>query len=148
MNVGSTPYFAVLRERLGFLNERQKTLAENVANASTPGYVPRDLDQRAFSDAVARMMPSARSGPGGPAPVQPVRMAATRTGHLDGGAPAGGSGRMVRAPDSETTIDGNAVVIEEQMIKVADTRMNYDVALGLYQKGLQLMRLAARRPGG
>jgi flagellar basal-body rod protein FlgB len=44
------------------------------------------------------------------------------------------------------TLDGNAVVLEEQMIKVADTRMNYDAALGLYQKGLQLMRLAARRP--
>jgi hypothetical protein len=29
---------------------------------------------------------------------------------------------------------------------VADTRMNYDAALGLYQKGLQLMRLASRKP--
>lgn len=148
MDVGSTPFFAVLRERMGFLNERQRVLAENVANASTPGYVPNDLDQRAFSDAVARMMPAARAGAAGPAPVQPVRMAATRAGHIDGGMPAPGSGRVVRTPDSETTIDGNAVVIEEQMIKVADTRMNYDVALGLYQKGLQLMRLAARRPGG
>jgi flagellar basal-body rod protein FlgB len=43
-------------------------------------------------------------------------------------------------------LDGNAVVLEEQMIKVADTRMNYDAALGLYQKGLQLMRLASRKP--
>ena len=27
-------------------------------------------------------------------------------------------------------------------------RQNYDIAIGLYQKGLQLMRLAAKRPGG
>jgi flagellar basal-body rod protein FlgB len=147
MDVGSTPYFAVLRERLGFLNERQRVLSENVANASTPGYVPRDLDQRAFADAVARVMPSQRSGPAGPNPIQPVRAAVTRPGHIDAGA-APGSARVMRSPDSEVTIDGNAVVIEEQMIKVADARMNYDVALGLYQKGLQLMRLAARRPGG
>lgn len=147
MSIADTPYFAVLRERLGFLNERQRVLAENVANASTPGFVPRDMDQRAFSDAVARAMPSGRGGLAGPAPIGPVRMAATRAGHIDAGT-AANSARTIRAPDSETTLDGNAVVIEEQMIRVADTRMNYDAALGLYQKGLQLMRLAARRPGG
>jgi flagellar basal-body rod protein FlgB len=146
MEVGNTPFFAVLRERLGFLNERQRVLAENVANASTPKYVARDLDERSFADAVAQQMPSARSGPAGPNPLSPVSMVATRAGHISGGASASGTGRIVRAPDSETTLDGNAVVLEEQMIKVADTRMNYDAALGLYQKGLQLMRLAARRP--
>jgi flagellar basal-body rod protein FlgB len=146
MNIGNTPFLAVLRERLGFLNERQRVLAENVANASTPKYVARDLDERAFSDAVANVMPSARSGPAGPNPIQPVGMTATRTGHMSGGASSAGSGRIVRAPDSEVTLDGNAVVLEEQMIKVADTRMNYDAALGLYQKGLQLMRMSARRP--
>jgi flagellar basal-body rod protein FlgB len=146
MEVGNTPFFAVLRERLGFLNERQRVLSENVANASTPKYVARDLDQRSFADAVAQQMPSMRTGPAGPNPIAPVRMAATTTGHMSGGAVAANSGRVVRAPDSETTLDGNAVVLEEQMIKVADTRMNYDAALGLYQKGLQLVRLAARRP--
>jgi flagellar basal-body rod protein FlgB len=146
MDIGNTPFFAVLRERLGFLNERQKVLAENVANASTPKYVPRDLDERSFSDAVARQMPQSSSGLAGPNPISPVRMSATRAGHIDGGAPAAGSGRAVRSPDSEVTLDGNAVVLEEQMIKVADTRMDYDAALGLYQKGLQLMRMAARRP--
>jgi flagellar basal-body rod protein FlgB len=146
MAIGDTPFFAVLRERLGFLNERQRVLAENVANASTPRYVAKDLDARAFSDAVANQMPSTRSGPAGPNPLPPVTMVATRAGHMSGGAAASGSGRIVRAPDSEVTLDGNAVVLEEQMIKVADTRMNYDAALGLYQKGLQLIRLSARRP--
>jgi flagellar basal-body rod protein FlgB len=146
MNIGNTPFLAVLRERLGFLNERQRVLAENVANASTPKYVARDLDDRAFAAAVANHMPSARSGPAGPNPLQPVAMVSTRSGHMSGGAAGADSGRIVRAPDSEVTLDGNAVVLEEQMIKVADTRMNYDAALGLYQKGLQLMRLSARRP--
>ena len=30
--------------------------------------------------------------------------------------------------------------------ELADTRMNYDIALTLYQKGMQLMRLAAKKP--
>jgi flagellar basal-body rod protein FlgB len=145
--ISDMPFFSVLKQRLGFVNERQRVLAENVANASTPGYVPRDMDDRAFADIVARAMPTSRSGPAGPNMAEGVRMATTRAGHISGGA-SGGSTRTVRSPDSETTLDGNAVVLEEQMIKVADARMNYDMALGLYQKGLQLMRLAARRPGG
>jgi flagellar basal-body rod protein FlgB len=55
--------------------------------------------------------------------------------------------RIVSAPDSETTIDGNSVVLEEQMARAADTRMAYETSLALYQKGLQLVRLAAKPPG-
>lgn len=146
MDVGKTPFLAVLRERMSFLNDRQRVLAENVANASTPKYVARDLDQRAFSDAIAQQLPINRSGPAGPNLGGPVTLLATRAGHISSQGGSVAAGRVVRAPDSETTLDGNAVVLEEQMIKVADTRMNYDAALGMYQKGLQLMRLAAKRP--
>jgi flagellar basal-body rod protein FlgB len=51
------------------------------------------------------------------------------------------------APDSETTLDGNAVVVEEQMLKMAESRMAYDAAIGLYQKSLAMLRLATKPPG-
>ena len=53
----------------------------------------------------------------------------------------------VAGRDSETTLNGNAVVLEEQMLKLADARMNYDAAIGFYQKSLGLLKLAARAPG-
>lgn len=148
MSIADTPYFAVLRERLGFLGQRQKVLADNVANASTPKFVPKDMDDAAFNANISRIMPQASNGIAGSSPIAPVTLAATNRMHISGGnsGSLGSSNRAIRAPDSETTLDGNAVVLEEQMIKVADTRMNYDIALGLYQKGIQLMRLAARRP--
>lgn len=145
MSIADQPFFAGLRQRLSFLSDRQKVLAENVANASTPKYVPKDMDQRSFSDALARVMPNSGSGASGPMAINSVQLAATSKGHIiSSGAPKAGG--TIKSPDSETTLDGNAVVLEEQMIKVADTRMNYDVAIGLYQKGLQLMRLSARKP--
>jgi flagellar basal-body rod protein FlgB len=55
--------------------------------------------------------------------------------------------RTVSRPDSETTLDGNAVVLEEQTMRAAETRMQYESSLALYQKGLQLVRMAARPPG-
>jgi flagellar basal-body rod protein FlgB len=125
VSINDTPYFALLRARLDFLGDRQKLIAENIANASTPGYVPRDLDAAAFERAMARASESAQSG----------------------GSLKISAARVVTRPDSETTLDGNAVVLEDQAMRAMDVRMQYETGLSLYQKGLQLMRLAARPPG-
>ena len=136
MDLGSTPFFGMLRARLDQLSERQRLIAENIANASTPGYRPRDVDASGFE----RMLATA-SGQSGA-----VVLARTNPGHM---SPAGGAGRtqIVTRDDSETTIDGNAVVLEEQMARAAETRMQFETGIALYQKGLELVRLAARAPG-
>lgn len=132
MDIAETPFFSILQQRLGQLSERQRLIAENIANASTPGYVPRDLDTSAFQRALDRSA-------GG------LAMARTHPGHMPAG---GGPGvRIVSSPDSEITLDGNAVVLEEQTVRSAETRMQYETALALYQKGLQLVRMASRPPG-
>ena len=43
MNVDSIPLFGLLKGKLGYLNQRQRLIAQNVANADTPGYAPTDL---------------------------------------------------------------------------------------------------------
>ena len=52
-----------------------------------------------------------------------------------------------KVPDTETRLDGNSVVLEEQMLKMAESRMAYDAAIGFYQKSMNLLRMAARAPG-
>jgi flagellar basal-body rod protein FlgB len=44
-------------------------------------------------------------------------------------------------------MDGNGVVLEDEMIKMTDARMNYDAAIGFYQKSLGMLRTAIRAPG-
>ncbi|MGE0828722.1 MAG: flagellar basal body rod protein FlgB [Hyphomonadaceae bacterium] len=133
MDIANTSFFGILRERLSQLSERQRLIAENIANASTPGYQPRDLDASAFQ----RMLDTQSGG---------VRLARTNAGHMTpGGGP--GAAQIVTRPDSETTLDGNSVVLEEQTVRATETRMQYETALALYQKGLQLMRMASRPPG-
>jgi len=34
------------------------------------------------------------------------------------------------------------------MMKLTESRMDYDAAVGFYQKSLDMLKLAARRPGG
>jgi flagellar basal-body rod protein FlgB len=108
-------------------------IAQNVANSDTPGYVSRDLQQPTdFARALA-------NGGG-------LRMVRTSAMHI---APPGPTARFEsrNAPDSETTLDGNSVVVEEQMLKMAESRMAYDAAIGFYQKSMQMLRMAARPPG-
>lgn len=137
MGVADLPLLGQIRGRLTWLDERQRLIAQNVANSDTPGYVGRDL--RAPTDFAAAM----REGGG-------LQMAQTRAGHMPVGGPNGqpvARFTSEAAPDSETTLDGNAVVVEEQMLKMAESRMAYDAAIGLYQKSLSMLRLAAKPPG-
>lgn len=137
MNLAEIPLFAMLRGRLGYLSERQKVIAQNVANAETPGYVAQDL--KPFQAQVQAQ--AAASGP--------TRMAATQAGHMTPRNERRGAGaayKPVASPGSETTLNGNAVVLEEEMMKMSDARMNYDAAIGFYQKSMGILRMAARPP--
>ena len=146
MAISDTPYFSLIKNRLSFLNDRQKVLSNNVANSTTPRFTPQDLDEKSFKNSVAKLMPQS-DGSIYSAQVAPVTLSATQSGHIvNNDGISSSSSKVVKAPDSETTLDGNSVVLEEQMIKVADTRQNYDLAVGLYEKGMQLMKLAAKKP--
>lgn len=126
-----------LQSRMGWLSGRQKLVAENVANASTPGFKPRDLAAQNFDALVKGQVDGAGQ----------LGMATTDAGHMqiDGFKP--GTARAITAPDSETTMDGNAVVLEEQMLKMAESRMQFEAAVGFYQKSLAMVRMAIRPPG-
>ena len=139
MDISGIPLFAMLRQRLGYLGERQRVIAQNVANADTPGFVGRDLKPFSFTAQV-----QAQAG------VAMVTPAQTAAGHMPGlTRRIGGAGafRSVAAADSETTLDGNGVVLEDQMIKMGEARMEYEAAIGFYQKSMALLRMATRPPG-
>lgn len=148
MGPDDIPLFGMLKSRLGYLSERQKVIAQNVANASTPGYQPRDL--KAYSFQASLMNQGSGQAPyrgGKVAPTSGVPMMATSAAHM---APsrAPSAWRATAGADTETTLDGNAVNLEDQMLKMSDARMNYDAAVGFYQKSMTMLRMSARRPGG
>ena len=137
MGVADISLLSQIKGRLTWLDARQRVVAQNVANSDTPGYVARDL--RAPTDFAAAL----RDGGG-------LRMAQTSAAHMPIGGPNGAPvARFTseKTPDSETTLDGNSVVVEEQMLKMAESRMAYDAAIGLYTKSMAMITLAAKVPG-
>ncbi|CAN5222354.1 flagellar basal body rod protein FlgB [soil metagenome] len=148
MGPDDIPLFAMLKSRLGYLSERQKVIAQNVANSSTPEYQPRDLKAYTFK-ATLDQQTTGQAYHGGPVaqPTAGVQMMATSAAHM---APLKSASiwRSPEGPDSETTLDGNSVTLEDQMLKMTDARMNYDAAVSFYQKSMALLKTSTRRPGG
>jgi flagellar basal-body rod protein FlgB len=147
MDLNTIPLFTLLQNKLGYLGERERMIAQNVANASTPGYTPHDL--KAFSE-----QPGMKAGPTAPVVTLATPTATVATSATAAMLPlpsSSGSAEpyaTTEAPDSETTLDGNQVVIEEQMIKMSDAHSDYDAAIGFYQKALGMLHLAVQKPGG
>lgn len=136
MSLAGIPLFDMLKSRMGYLGEKQKVVAENIANAETAGYQAQDLKAYSFGAHMA----AARG---------PTMMATTQAGHMAPKSERRGLGagyKAVKAPDSETTLNGNTVVLEEEMIKMSDARMSYDAAITFYQKSLGMLRMAVRPP--
>lgn len=137
MDMLGVQFLGALKSRMSWLGDRQKIVAENVANASTPGFKPHDLKPQEFSAGNGR----------GPGSIAPVNMMATSPMHLQAQTMANNSNAVV-SPDSETTMDGNAVVLEEQMVKMAESRMQFEAAVAFYQKSMGMLKMASRKPGG
>ncbi|HVY34860.1 MAG TPA: flagellar biosynthesis protein FlgB [Caulobacteraceae bacterium] len=148
MDIQSIPLFSMLRSRIGYLNQRQQLIAQNVANASTPGFTPRDLKPFKVD---AGMGGSAGSTLALAQVAQGASASSAGMISLSGGLSAGPAGETkygsVAAPDDETKIDGNQVALEDQMLKMNETRADYEAAVGLYEKAMSFLQMAAKVPG-
>jgi len=137
MRPDDIPLLAMLRNTMGYHGARQRVIAENVANANTPGYTPNDIPRSEFGRVLAGQQNQGATG-----------LRTTHARHYPGETSGGAAQfRTERSPDSETTANGNSVVIEEQMVDANENRMRFETALSLYQKSLNMIRMASRSPG-
>jgi flagellar basal-body rod protein FlgB len=106
---------------------RMAVIAENVANADTPGYKAKDMP------AFAEVFEAAGQD-----------MRATRPGHLAGalsaGLPMADTVRGHEAPN------GNSVSLEAEMVKSVEARQSHDMALAIYRATSDVIRASLGRP--
>lgn len=126
MDLNAIGVLRLAGQRLDYLAERHKLVAENVVHANTPGYRAKDL--KPF-DALLKEPP----------PVAPVQTSAVHLAGTRSPQPF----RTDRTPDGwETTPDGNAVALDQEMMKGSETRDAFALTAGLFQKNVQLLRAA------
>ena len=132
MAMNDLPILSALRTKMQWHQERQRVLSENVANSDTPNFRPRDLVEPKFDRA------GSTTGGG----VGSLAMMQTSGTHMTAsGAPEtfdndrGKSGFQTRPA-------GNAVNLEDQMLKVSANQMDYAAVTSLYSKSLHLLKTA------
>jgi flagellar basal-body rod protein FlgB len=132
MDLFQLKLFQRMSERMGWLGARQEVLAQNIANADTPDFVPHDVKALKFVDHLNQ--------------VAPIAQARTNAMHLGGTSPQGASVDDQKTKKQyETAPVGNAVVLEEQMVKLADAQSSYQLMTNLYRKHVDLFKMALGR---
>jgi flagellar basal-body rod protein FlgB len=133
MDLLQTNIFDLAEKRLAWTDKRQEVLSRNIANADTPGWRSSDLPK--FADTLSGLT---GSGSG-------AALARTQASHLAGTIAEGPTGTAAW-PD-QVAPDGNSVVVEDELAKVADTQSAQAVATNLYGKYMSFFRLALGRSG-
>jgi len=111
----SQPYVLQLAaQRTQWLSARDALIAANVANASTPGFQATDLQP--FS----AILDSAQ-----------VTMASTNPAHMTPGGDGFAEARVVDSDSPETTLSGNSVDVENEMMKLGEVNRDYTMATNI-----------------
>ena len=129
MRLNDMSFFNLATRRMNWLGARQEVIAQNVANANTPGFKAQAVSS--FADVMR--------GAGG------TMLRTTSSKHI--GGLGGSAGDGIRKLDDETayeqSLDGNTVALGQQTVNAAETSENYRLAAQLYRKGHELLTLAA-----
>jgi flagellar basal-body rod protein FlgB len=118
---------SMIADKMKYLNQRQSVLAENVANANTPGYQAKDLAPMSFGNAL-----------------QQVSMTTTDPRDLVPPGMSGVNAKTVNTASFETLPTGNSVDLEQQMMQVSETSVNYQLMTSIYHQVTGWFRIAVK----
>jgi flagellar basal-body rod protein FlgB len=127
------PVFSALADKMRWHQTRQGLLAENVANAETPGFRGRDLAQYDFADRNTSFSSAS------------VTTSATQPMHFSVASSSNSPFGAQRMANFEVTPEGNGVTLEDEMMKVTTNMMDYQAATGLYTKSISILKTALGR---
>ncbi len=130
MDPSAIPLFDLAERRLAWTDRRQQVLAQNIANLNTPNWQAKDL--KPFAQTLKQ---ATLAGAAAPA------LARTDPEHLAGTQDTAAQSLLMPHPSARQP-DGNAVSLDDQLTKVADTATAQNIATTLYKKYMSMFSLA------
>ena len=119
--------FSLASQEASWLSARQATLANNVANANTPGY--RAADVQPFSAVLSHLN---------------LPMAATSAGHLQPASFGGGKVNVKQADSWDVVYSGNSVDLEQEMMKAGDVNRAHALNVNVVRSFHQMLMNAVK----
>ncbi len=137
MPVSTPPLLTGIGRAMKHLSERQRVIAQNIANSETPAFKARDVTAPNFSS----LLPQ---DTGKPSVARP-RITLT-SGMTALGAKQPLAGNIVLDTDTaETKPDGNNVALEDQLLKMGQIQADFATMTSLYRKQMGLLKSAIGR---
>lgn len=118
------------------LAEKQRVIAQNIANSETPGFKARDVAAPNFADLLAMQGDGQSPRVARPHVTLSAGMAAMGARPLQSGS------TIADADIAETKPDGNNVTLEDQLLKMGRIQQDFAAMTNLYRKQLSLLKTA------
>ena len=129
MDMSKLAVFRMTTGKMSWLAERQRVLSQNIANSDTPEYKPRDMKEVDFRNLVKH---SSRG----------ITLDRTHKFHMSLGSERFKFEIKNSRDIYETAPSGNAVILEQQLIKNAETVTDYQLMTNLYRKHVSMFKMA------
>lgn len=122
---------SLAHQKASHATTRQTVIANNIANADTPGF--KALDVLPFE----RVLQARNDGNG---------LRTTRPAHLqfEPSRPDQATQIMTRSNEG-ASLNGNAVSLEQEMSKAVEVKQDFDLAMTVYRKSLDILRASLGR---
>lgn len=134
-----------LKKQMNWFNNNQSVISQNIANADTPGYKAKKLEENDFSSLVEGLSSGNSKSK---AASSSVTMKTNSARHMNAAGVTGDQATISKDKDAEEALNGNSVVLEEEMLKLADNQMKYGMVVNLYKKNVKLMKIAMGKGQG
>lgn len=137
MTTENIALFKALGAKMDYLSQRQRVISQNIANTDTPNYRPQDLKPYDFGSILKGVLKEGHN----------LSLETTSAGHMPPNGEVADPKEGKQKKVYEVAPDGNAVIMEEQLINSGKTVMDYNLMTNLYQKNISLIKIAIGRQG-
>ena len=141
MDLKNLTVFNLAHQNMRYLSARQKVLAENIANAATPGYLPKDVAKPSFLTDLQNSRSNLRLHTTNAKHFTELKSTAERRN-------AKGFEVYTPQPENALTIDGNGVILEEQMNEASKASSEYKRMVTIYNAYKNLISTSNTRITG
>ncbi|MDX1737524.1 MAG: flagellar basal body rod protein FlgB [Alphaproteobacteria bacterium] len=131
MSIQNATLMGMLNEKMSWAAQRQKVIAQNIANADTPKYQARDLKPLEFERTFGNVNSK-------------VVLKTSRPGHLTSNRGEGTYDLARTGSSYEISPNGNRVILEEQMMRLNETNSDHKLAANIFKKYAQMYQTALR----
>ena len=129
MTINFDKALGIHEEMLVYRSERAKVIANNLANADTPGYKARDLDFQA-------VLKAARG--------ESIGLKQTHDRHLDSKSSGDGQALLYRTPMQPDTGDGNTVDSQAELARYSQNALEYQTSLHYLSSKFRSLKTAIK----